>query len=75
VLSISVKSKFEIFFAVATVNIARDNCQYFLILQDSVNIVEEVKKINCSQPYLLVLEGDENFSFMIMCENNVFYRS
>lgn len=43
-------------------------------MQDSVNVGEEVKKINCSQPFLLVLEGDEHFNFMIMCENNVFLR-
>lgn len=45
---------------------------FYTKLQDSVNIVEEVKKINCSQPFLLVLEGDDQFNYVIMCENSVF---
>ena len=42
--------------------------------QDTVNIADKIKGINCSQPYLLVLEGDEHFNYMLICENEVFLR-
>ena len=48
-------------------------CIFDFHSQATVNIDDKIKGINCSQPYLLVLEGDEHFNYTLICENEVFF--
>lgn len=38
-------------------------------MQDTVNLEEEIRKINCSQPYVITLQGNEQDQYIIICEH------
>ena len=38
-------------------------------MQDTVNMEEEIRKINCSHPYVIMLQGNELEQYVIVCEH------